>query len=1245
MKKTYIFTITALIGVVAGILFQFNKISSDKDQSLTQTTKFNKMKKEDGPKNYYLAHKEMTTRIGEDKSGYGMNYRIKELNKAKSKAQYLKRAKGSETWTSRGPANVGGRTRTIIIDPDDSDHKTWYAGATTGGFWKTIDEGETWTLLSDEFTNISISAIFMAPSNYDVIYAGTGESYFGGGGYAGNGIWKSTDRGVNWTQLASTSNDPKFLYTNRLVVYPDDENIVLAATETGIYKTIDGGTSWTEVYASATGIEDLKADPVNSDTLYGGESLQGIVRSFDGGLTWEEASSGMLAGDRFEIAVSPVDHNTVFVSASTTSEDRSYVYMSKDNATTWKRFNDDEQWATYTGHTEEDYLIQGGYDNAITAHPFNANEVFVGGVCIWHCNFDGEINTEIKTVTDVFTTDLSFIEFINFSADYFNGALSTDDGTDVVDEDWISVEIRFGTGITQKAHRFTVPDNSTSGVAYTSYTYEDYIDVPFQVWDITNNKQLMVSFRDQEKDGEFNLYERLNPTTSEYGELGREYIMVNSVEYNATTPDANIAQNGGVTYKTLYFLWPSLAIDQEWTPSALPESKITILYDYDPFQKGTLTNIADGRNYFGGKNYPNNGAYVGTQYKPLLHVDHHSFTILPVDASNFHMIVTNDGGFAISKDNADTFSQLANNYITTQFYGLSRHPEKNEYIGGTQDNGTWQSPADEDAHADSRYYYRITGDGFECLWHQTNPDKLIGSVYNNRFYISSNGGENFYSSATGIASDDGPFVSKLSASKLNPDMIFAVGKDGVYKSNNFGGNWTLKEISTNWNNRTDDYVYNTFNVEPSLANENIIWAGGAMAIDNNMQIQVSTDQGETFTAVDDFADVNMNALISGIATHPQEDSTAYVLFSISGAPKVLRTVDLGQTWEDISGFGTNDVSSNGFPNVETHCLLVMPYNTDILWVGTDIGIFESTDNGTTWALANNPLQGMSISDMQVYKDQIAISTYGRGIWTVDIQELNYVPELVGEYSGEQTISAIYDIPSNVDSIELYVNNTYENIIRNVQSGSDTIKASVSDEGDYVIQLISYVDGIGYYSNNSNINVDFSPVITDLSEGSEGNFIDITANINENYDSIQIELNDVRIKSVTNSELGENIFNIAYTVTGSQVISLIGYISETGYESEADDIYLSYTGISDIFEITSLKVYPNPTSGLVTIELPDDFNDNYNVNVYSLSGAQMYSTWINKSENRINLDNLKEGLYIIRLENNGKIYSQKVQLRK
>ena len=92
--------------------------------------------------------------------------------------------------------------------------------------------------------------------------------------------------------------------------------------------------------------------------------------------------------------------------------------------------------------------------------------------------------------------------------------------------------------------------------------------------------------------------------------------------------------------------------------------------------------------------------------------------------------------------------------------------------------------------------------------------------------------------------------------------------------------------------------------------------------------------------------------ITKLATHPTEPKTAYALFSFADRPKILRTKNLGQTWDDVSGFGTGSTSTNGFPDVATFCLYVRPDDPSILWAGTEIGIMESIDNGITWNLLN-----------------------------------------------------------------------------------------------------------------------------------------------------------------------------------------------------------------------------------------------------------------------------------------------------
>jgi hypothetical protein len=1085
----------------------------------------------DRPDLFTQYFKNITTRIGEQKSGYEMNYKTIELEKARQRVK--KALKQSETlnWIQRGPANVGGRTRALIVDPDDNTYNTWFAGASSGGVWKTTDGGATWQILSGEFLNIS--AMAMAAGNHNVLYAGTGESFPGGTYMVGNGIWKSENRGVNWIQLSSTSTNPDFAYINRIIVNPTNENMVLAATETGIYKSINGGATWTNVYSSRNSVEDLVADPTNFNVLFAGENTLGILRSTNAGENWSASNSGIEAGTRYEIAVSPVDHNNVFVSGNV-STTASKVYISRDNGLTWTRFNDAQN---FLGG-------QGDYDNTVAAHPYNADEVFVGGVDLWKLKFNGLVSASTPIIKNCYPVNTGFLAFVNFSGNFLGGGMSSKEGKNVVAADSVSVEIRFGPGLTQKAHRFVVPDSATSGVPAANYTYKDYVDVPFQVWDVTNNRQLMVSFRDQEKNGVYDLYPRTGET---YGKLGREYIFVNAIPYNPAAPSPTITASttGGHLYKALYMFWPILADSAAWTPDNLPPSKIVVDYGPVALQRGVKTSVSDAYAANSGPNSYDQNAGIGKTTIPGLHPDHHNITLIPLGAGTFKMVEANDGGLAVSNNSGVTITQVPTNYITTQFYGVAKHPAKNEYIGGMQDNGTWRSPSNEDASSSSRYLFQISGDGFECLWHATNPKNILGSLYNNAIKRSSNGGLS-WTPATGITKDDGPFITRLSVSKENPDLVFAAGNTGVYRSTNFGTSFSKKPIATNW--VLNSTVSSSHHIEVSQSNGNIVWAGGGMAKSLGMQMQVSTDNGLTFKAVEDYSGVAMNSYISGFATHPTEDSTAYALFSISKAPKVLRTRNLGKSWEDISGYGSKRESSNGFPDVIVHSLIVMPYNPDIIWVGTDIGIFESTDNGLSWHLANNGLPAVSVYQMKISGDQVVIATHGKGIWSVTIPELLNVPFL----SNFNQVEALHlSLTANLnivyDSVQVYIDNVIDTVVSGTGIGVNTIPVVVKSGGTYAAYIQGFSGGVGYKSNTIDITFTFSAFgIDEVSGSGKTDFYPNPASsyfgfsLDPKYRKYHLELYSLsgqKIITLDENNTGDNTVNVDSLKAGTYLVVL------------------------------------------------------------------------------------------------------------
>jgi len=121
----------------------------------------------------------------------------------------------SMNWTERGPANVGGRTRTIMVDPNDATHKTVFAGGVGGGLWKTTDitaSTPVWTAINDFFANIAISCMTYDSTTPTTMYFGTGEGYFNGDAIRGLGIWKSTNAGATWSHRIITCSESAFIH-------------------------------------------------------------------------------------------------------------------------------------------------------------------------------------------------------------------------------------------------------------------------------------------------------------------------------------------------------------------------------------------------------------------------------------------------------------------------------------------------------------------------------------------------------------------------------------------------------------------------------------------------------------------------------------------------------------------------------------------------------------------------------------------------------------------------------------------------------------------------------------------------------------------------------------------------------------------------------------------------------------------------------------------------------------------------
>lgn len=402
-------------------------------------------------------------------------------------------------------------------------------------------------------------------------------------------------------------------------------------------------------------------------------------------------------------------------------------------------------------------------------------------------------------------------------------------------------------------------------------------------------------------------------------------------------------------------------------------------------------------------------AGYGGELNNYVHVDQHGLICLKNEEGDFRLILTNDGGVYYTDYLPDPgttlndWSTAATGLNCTQFYGADKRNGSDDYIAGAQDNGTWISFTEDGADKKTQYQAIIGGDGFESLWNYDDPNKFIGGSQYNNFVRYVNGvGARVRHGESGRGTS--PFYSKIVNSNNNPDVLFSPSVSGVWRSTNFAESWDLTPIPQNFSVGASSAL----DVGVSIANPDIVWAGNAMTESGFYSMHVSRDNGISFEAVPTFSDPRTgrahNYFISGLETSPTNENRAYVLFSGQGAAKILKTEDLGQTWLDISGFTTGE--DTGFPDVAIHSILEMPFDENMIFAGTDIGVFQTLNGGQNWELLTD-FPTVSVWQMKIVNDQVVMATHGRGVWTAKLKELKdyeppvyFAPPIIVEASQE-----------------------------------------------------------------------------------------------------------------------------------------------------------------------------------------------------------------------------------------------------
>jgi photosystem II stability/assembly factor-like uncharacterized protein len=261
-----------------------------------------------------------------------------------------------------GPALMSGRVSDIELHPKNSN--IVLIGSAGGGVWKSQDGGVRFTSIFDNYCQ-SIGVVTIDPSDPDNTYwVGTGETWTRNSVSVGDGIYKTSDGGKNWTKMGLEKTDR----IASIQVHPKNPNIIYVAAlgalwgnsdDRGVYKTEDGGKTWNKILFvnNTTGCSELVMDPTNPEVLYAafwefrrtaysfssGGINSALYKSTDGGKTWQKLQNGLPKGKlgRIAVTIAPSNPQIVYAVMETEKKEEKGLYRSDDGGSNWKFLNGD----------------------------------------------------------------------------------------------------------------------------------------------------------------------------------------------------------------------------------------------------------------------------------------------------------------------------------------------------------------------------------------------------------------------------------------------------------------------------------------------------------------------------------------------------------------------------------------------------------------------------------------------------------------------------------------------------------------------------------------------------------------------------------------------------------------------------------------------------------------------------------------------------------------------------------------
>jgi photosystem II stability/assembly factor-like uncharacterized protein len=922
---------------------------------------------------------------------------------------------GSNTYLS-------GRINSIAFHPTDTN--TIYIAAAGGGVWKTTNGGTNWSVTTDGLSSISSGDVIVDQKNPNIVYYGTGELNFAWQTcFPGNGLFKSTDGGTTWNQIATAATVGS--YCSQLTLDPKNSSILYFAGSAGLLKSTNSGTSWTTINATTNAMNIFPNTCANTGYAVGANGT--IIKTTNGGTNWTTQSSGTTYALN---GVSFCDANYGFVVGASGK-----ILKTTNGGTIWTQalvgtgtFNAvsmvDTSNCTTVGSGGSIYnTTNGGISwtnqtvasgpNFIGVSMVNASTGFAVGTggAIYHTTNGGTTWTAQTSGTTNTLFSVSFVDVNNGTAVGVSGTIlhTTNGGTNWSAQTSGTTNTLAGVSFSDANNGFaagysgTILHTTNGGTTWTSQTQG-----------ASSRNYYAVSFTDVNRGAAFasadTVIRTINGCTSwttqacgvtyqinagQFVYDNTKILMASFLTGESGSGTIRMSTDGGSTWTTQTSGLPATMGRIQLAPykqnfnyiyAGIASGSAAGLYETTnmgstwTLQNSTYASDLSAQGYYdnalvvnpntsasliaGGCNIwgsTNSGVTLTNLYSSYdsLHYIHADHHRVAYRGNTLYICC--DGGVYRSYNDGSTVKDLNKTLSTLQYYSADYSTiTNNNVIGGTQDNATNLTRDDADWKEEAG-----AGDAGYMLIDQVDTNYVYNASNSNWLARSPSFGVG--STWTKITPDSATVGAWLPPFKIagSSHLTLMYGSHELWRTDSA----TTCTHSSGWK-KLGTFTPNVSAIGISPTNSNKIYVGDAN------YVYVTTNNGTNWSSVSLGSLIGINDLF----VDGTNDNTCYAALGAT-TNLVAKTTNSGTSWLIING---------DLPAVSNvHAIILRTSPTRRLFIATDAGVYTSTNEGTNWTLLNNGMPTTHISDLKYYvsSNKLLAATHGRGCWTYDCSGL------------------------------------------------------------------------------------------------------------------------------------------------------------------------------------------------------------------------------------------------------------------